>query len=416
MINKLKNTIYQLLRRSEKWTKTDMVYLSKGGFWLTLGQVISSLSAFMLALTFANFIPQEVYGAYKYIMSIIAILTIPTLTGMHLSVARDVARGFDASIFPAFKTKLKWGSISTAIGFIVAVYYFLNGNFALASSFLIAGIFIPTMNALLIYEALLSGKKLFKLSSIFSIYSQIAYTTILVTTLYLTNNIIIIILAYFSIITLTRLFFYKLSLKKIKINEKQSSSTVSYGKQMSGILILGTIAGNIDKMLLWHFLGAVPLAVYAMAQAPIAQISALLKQVNSLAYPKLASANNQELKQTLVPKLLKFFLLVILIVSAYVMLCPFFYKIFLPQYTESIRYSQYLAIALIFFPQKMLGLTMQAKAQKKAQIIVSTSSSTLRIILYLILLPLWGINGAIIAHLLPYALNTFTLSYFFKKL
>ena len=37
MINKIKNRIYNILRQSEKYTQTDMVYLAKGGFWLTLG-------------------------------------------------------------------------------------------------------------------------------------------------------------------------------------------------------------------------------------------------------------------------------------------------------------------------------------------------------------------------------------------
>ena len=47
MIDKIKNKTYKLLRKSEKYTKTDMVYLTKGGFWLTLGQIISSTSAFL---------------------------------------------------------------------------------------------------------------------------------------------------------------------------------------------------------------------------------------------------------------------------------------------------------------------------------------------------------------------------------
>ena len=69
MINFIKEKIYKLLRKSEKWTHTDMIYLAKGGFWLTLGQIISSVSSFALAVAFANFLPKEVYGNYKYIIS-----------------------------------------------------------------------------------------------------------------------------------------------------------------------------------------------------------------------------------------------------------------------------------------------------------------------------------------------------------
>jgi len=64
-IKKLKDKIYRLLRRSEKYFKTDMVYLAHGGFWLTLGQIISSAASFLLAIAFANLLPKETYGTYK---------------------------------------------------------------------------------------------------------------------------------------------------------------------------------------------------------------------------------------------------------------------------------------------------------------------------------------------------------------
>ena len=74
MIKKIKEKIYNLLRWSEKYTKTDMVYLAHGGFWLSFGQIISSLSSFLLAIAFANLLPKETYGNYKYILSIASIL------------------------------------------------------------------------------------------------------------------------------------------------------------------------------------------------------------------------------------------------------------------------------------------------------------------------------------------------------
>jgi hypothetical protein len=43
-MNQLKYKAYTFLRWSERHTKTDMIYLTKGGFWLTLAQVISSAS------------------------------------------------------------------------------------------------------------------------------------------------------------------------------------------------------------------------------------------------------------------------------------------------------------------------------------------------------------------------------------
>ena len=59
----LKQTIFRMLRWSERFTKTDMVYLAKGSFWMMAKQVGVSIISFGLAIAFANLLPQETYGA-----------------------------------------------------------------------------------------------------------------------------------------------------------------------------------------------------------------------------------------------------------------------------------------------------------------------------------------------------------------
>jgi len=69
MIERAKILTYKILRYSERYTQTDMVYFASGGFWLLLGQFISTISAFLLLIAFANFLPKEVFGTYQYILA-----------------------------------------------------------------------------------------------------------------------------------------------------------------------------------------------------------------------------------------------------------------------------------------------------------------------------------------------------------
>ena len=65
----LRNKTYQLLRKSEGFLKVDMVYLAKGNFWQVLGQVVNNALSLALIFVFANYLPKETYGLYRYILS-----------------------------------------------------------------------------------------------------------------------------------------------------------------------------------------------------------------------------------------------------------------------------------------------------------------------------------------------------------
>lgn len=44
MLHTLQHRIYKLLRWSQRYTRTDMVYLAKGGTWLSLAQGVATLA------------------------------------------------------------------------------------------------------------------------------------------------------------------------------------------------------------------------------------------------------------------------------------------------------------------------------------------------------------------------------------
>ena len=416
MIKYYKEKIYLILRWSEKFFKTDMVYLAKGGTWLSLGQITSSVAAFLLSIAFANLLPKETYGTYKYVLSLVSLLAIPTLPGMTSAIIRAVAKGHEGAFLPAIKTKIKWGLFSALASLTLALYYYLQGNNILAICFLIVAIFLPFMDALGMYNAYLSGKKMFGLNTWYNVSSQVASILLMIATIWFFKNIFLIIFTYFAANTFFNILILRATLKKHKPNNLDDKLTIAYGKNLSLITILGTISGSLDKILLFHYLGAGALATYAFAQAPINQSRSFFKTILTLAFPKIAASDNETIKKTLPPKMIKFFIFMAVCVIAYILLAPFLFGLLFPKYFEAIKYSQLFSLILLFFPQKLIGTALEAKAQTKALYFISISSSTLRILLYFILLPIYGIYGAIYANIIPYAWNTIIQIYFFKKL
>jgi O-antigen/teichoic acid export membrane protein len=399
-IERLKVKTHNFLRWTEQYTKTDMVYLAKGGFWLTLGQIVSSLSAFLLSLAFANLLPKETYGNYKYILSIVGILTIPTLSGMGTAITQAVARGYEGSLIPALKTKIRWGLLGGLASLILAGYYFYQDNTTLTISFLISAVFLPFMDSFGIYDALLQGKKLFDISTKYFIISQIIAIASLVTVLFFTQNLFLIIFTYFASWTLMRFIFLKLTLKNFPLNQNQDPSTISYGKHLSLMGIISTIANYLDRLLIFHYLGAAEVAIYSIAIAPPEQIKSFLSILDTLVFPKFSKKNINEIKSGIRDKFIKLVFLGVLIIGGYILIAPFLYKIFFPKYSESVFYSQLFALSMLNLPFFLFGATLKAKAKIKEQYIVNFIMPLLQIGLMTLFIVWQGILGLIISRII----------------
>ena len=406
----MKNKLYRILRRSEKYTKTDMAYLASGGFWLTFGQVISAAATFGLAIAFANLLPKETYGTYKFVLSIAGVLSVFALPGMMTSLTQAVARGFEGSTTPALRARLQWGTLGGLASLGVAGYYFVSGNLTLAVSFLIVAAFLPLMDAFGIYEGLLTGKKRFRELSTYSLAQKLVSVALMVGTMFATTNLSLILLSYFMPYAVLRYLFFRHTVKKYQQNASVDPEAVAYGKHLSLMSVVGPIANNLDKILLFHFLGAAPLAVYTIAIAPPEQLKGILKNINILALPKFSERSLGEIYAGMKNKVWKFGLLLIAVSLIYILIAPAIFRIFFPQYLESIPYSQVFSLSivavLLFLPLSVLQAHKRTKELYKFNI----ATAAFQTILYLVLVPLYGLWGAIAAWMIG---RIFNLGYSF---
>ncbi|MFY9457488.1 MAG: oligosaccharide flippase family protein [Candidatus Spechtbacterales bacterium] len=410
MLRNLKNKTYRFLRYAQKYTGTDNIYLLHGGFWLTLGQVISSLSAFLLAIAFANFLPKEAYGTYRYLLSIAGIIAIVALPGMTQAVIRAVAQGNEGSFMEGFKSKLRWGLLAAPISIAFASYYFINQDNILGFSFLLAALFLPVMDAFGHYHSLLHGKKLFGESTKYFSLTQVIATAALAATVLLTDNIFVILLAYFLGSTIPRLIFFLITLKKFPATQQKDPQTVTFGKHLSLLNLFGIGAANIDKILIFHYLGAVEVAIYVFATAVPDQMRMLLKNLPKLALPKFSQRSAGEIKSTLFRKILLVTLIMVPVVALYFLVAPYIYKFIFPQYTESIAFSQAFALMLLLggggLPSAALKSQMAVKQSYILDIFSGISQTLLMFVFVTLGYGIWGvIAGRLLAKFLTFALS-----------
>lgn len=415
-MGKLKNLIYKSLINTQKFTGTDNVYLATQGSYLTIGNIINTVASFLLAMAFSGLLPKEIYGQYRYILSIMTVIGICALPGMENAIIQTVARGFEGSFKKIVKTRFKWGILGSLASLCFAVYFLIIQNTPLSIAFLIAAIFFPIMQSMTSYLSYLTGKKLFGIQVKYSTLTQVLSTISIIITLFLTKSLIILVLVYFSSNTILGIYFLLKTIKKNPPNKKEDPNAISFGKHITAIKIIGTISEQLDRILLFNFLGAAQVAIYSFAELPTRQINSFLKNVRFLALPKLATRSREELRKTLLKKIGKASILILPMIIIYIIAAPYIYKIFFPQYLESVFYSQLFVIGLIAFPTTLITLSLEAKLMKKELYEFNIISSVIRIILLFILIPLLGILGVIIAQLTTRAFNIFLALFLFRKL
>lgn len=399
----LRSVVYRLLRASERYFKTDMVYLTKGGGWLGLGHFVSSLSGFLLAIAFANLLPQDIYGTYKFVLSIFGILTVATLPGINTYIVQSIARGKEGTLLPSIAAKIRWGILGSVGALLLAGYYYVNGNVPLSFSFSIVALFVPFLDTFSLYTSYLQSKKLFSEATRHFARNQIISLVVVTGTLFLSDNLFIILLSYFGSLTIVRLWSLLRVLKRFPPNTEKDTASISYGKHLSIISTVGNVAAYVDHLLLFHFIGAVGVAVYAFALAPIEQIRGLFKNIPPLAAPKFAERSIREINVLLGSRLSWLTVIGFFIAILYVLITPYLFRIFFPKYEESILISQALAFLIVLrLPLSLFSSAFQAQMAKipKSWLYWGVVPHVVLIGGLIILIQLYGIWGAVISRYL----------------
>lgn len=403
MMTKIFSLPIRLRYLIEGYTKTDISYLAHGGFWLFLGQVAATSSSFILAIAFANLLPAEVYGTYRYVLSFAGILAIPTLTGITGALTQAIARGLEGSYIPGLMLRLRWGVLGSLGSVGLALYYFTQGNNELGFAFALAAPFVPLIEIGSMYGAFLSGRKMFRESTLYFLLIRTAYVASLLIAIASTDNLYITLAAYFIPMTLVQFFLMYRLFTKYPPNDRSEPGTIRSGVHLSFNGIINQVGLYFDTVLLFHYLGPVGVAVYTFAAAPVRQIRDAYKNLPLLALPKLSVRSAQSINALMIERLIKLFGLGILIAVIYIITAPFIFSLLFPDYLESVFYSRILAIMLAFeLPLVFLGAAVQSRLNVTpgAWLYMRNIPSILFIGSVLVLTPLYGILGVIVSRFL----------------
>ena len=409
------NLLKKILNKSEEYIKTDMTYLVKGGFWIFLSHFVQISTGVIVTIALANLLPKESLGTYQFILSIAAIISVLTLSGLGTAITKAVAGGHDGVLRSGVRTKLRWSIGIVLASGATALYYYLNENVVLAYSFLIVGIFAPFIESFKLYENYLYGKEAFRDSVTLGAWRKPLPLVALLVTVYLTNDVLTLIFVYFASNAISFLAVYLAVIRKYQPPEKEHVETITLSKHLSVLRIVGHIGNHVDKILIWHFLGSAAVASFAIAQLSTRYSGVFLNGASTLALPKVSKRDLPTLQQTLPRKVWLFTLMMFFGAIGYIIIAHFAFPLIFPQYPESIMVSQALALGFLFIPRFIYSQVLIAHNQIGAQYTIGFSHTIIKALLLYTLLPIYGIWGAVYAILVSEFIQTLIVRIFFNK-
>jgi O-antigen/teichoic acid export membrane protein len=279
-------------------------------------------------------------------------------------------------------------------------YYFFNENMLLAIGSLLIAILGPFMQMSLLYGAFLEGKKDFRRMAIHGIILNAFAGVLVLGTMFITTNPIAFLGAYLLGNVIAGLLLCAVSYQLYKPKEKSPADLVSLSGHFSVMNILSTLSQQIDKLLVFHYLGAVQLAVYTFAIALPEQAKTFVNSIATIAFPKFAKQSIEDIKKNFWGRLWLFTSSLVLAALAYIFLAPFLFHTFFPTYPEAIVYSQIFALSLIFVSNSIPLALLEARAAKKELYVFNIAVPIFQIGSLVFLTAFYGLIGAIVARIL----------------
>lgn len=419
MTNNIKEKLNPLIQKLNKLTKVDVVYLAKGGFWINSTSAVSSIVSLILSILFARYVPKDIFGIYKYIISIASIAAAFSLTGMNVAVMKAVAQGHDGIFKKSIIEQLKWSWIQLLFMWSFSAYYFYQGNSTYGTTFLAISILSILSCVTNTYNAVLYGKKDFKTSAIYGITAS-GFNLFLMALIifYQSTSVFLLVSTYYAATAAANAYFCFKTYRRYKMNEQKEflASDITYGKHVSVMGAISTLAAQLDNVLVYHLLGPASLATYSFATVIPERIRVSFSFISAIAFPKIAKNKQSDLNNNLNNKVIQLIFTGLVISLFYALIAPFLFHWLFPQYNSSIVYSQVFSISLVAIALNISNTALLAKEKQKHLYFVNTIIPIIKIVLTVLGIWFFGIWGAIISRIASQIILLSTTTYFSKNI
>ncbi len=399
-MDRIKALAREKIERLGEFLGTDLIYITKSGFWMNANFIVSSLFGLLSSVLFARLVSKDVYGTYQFILALASMIAVVAPNNMSSAVLRAVAQGYEGDFEAATKFQLRWGIIATAVSGIVAIWYALNHNVTLSIALIFVAILMPATYAFNTWGAYVQGKKDYKRYFYFSTLNTFISYGGLLLTLVFSRNLLWIVFANIFFGFLGNLVLYFTVVKKMKPGPKTDPETIPYGVHLTVMGIPQGLVGQVDALIIFHYIGASALAVYSFATLFPERLAGGLKFISSIAFPRFSEHTEENVRRSLPKKIAMLSIFIAFIVICYSLIAPYLFDWLFPQYEASVAYTQVYSLSFFSIIASMVQAALVSQKKTRELYYSTVSFPFIKAALLFVLMYFYGIWGVIAAQLI----------------
>jgi O-antigen/teichoic acid export membrane protein len=380
-------------------------YFTKHGSWNMASNIAALGINIALSMTLAARLPQETFGLYKAVYSLIGILGIFTLSGVQNALLYSTAKTGGNFLPRASRLYLK---SAWPFGIALAAYAtytaYAGYGMAFTMTLILAGVGSVATTASGMYGYFLAGQQRFKEASAAAFTISLLQAMCTTGMLMLTKGLLPVVITHtFSGTALTAYYYWKIS-KEQSFESEAKNELMPSSVHFTGTNIISTIGNYGDKIIIFHVLGARQLALYGLADDMVAAGKGLIKSCMGIYSSRIARASYPRIMRSLPQDIAIALGSGLILYLIYFVTTPYIFSYFYGGYTAATEYVRLLAGILIFIiPITYIAQVFQSKNMLKSMYTSTTLTHITRIAAYSFGAYYAGITGILLSQVATYA-------------
>lgn len=359
---------------------------------------------------------QDEFGMYSFVIGVASTMTIFGFGGLKNAIMQSVARGHRGTYRKAVPLAFSGCMIGSFLILGLAYWFFKGHDFALASALIIAALCLPFYEGLSQWRNIKIGEERF--AAFFkqeTLWQFTMHATMVAVALLYPHNIALPVLVFLGVPAILNTIFTVKDLRSIKPEETDEPQSISYGLRTSFYAAFNTIAVNADKLFLFAFMSPTATAVFVAAERIPEVLRNIVQDAIAAYAPRFAreQAYTKELDKAL--RVVALVIGLSVFVFAFTLLPFVLTFIFGEIYAESIPYAQALCLSVAIGNASNIRFRyIRSKLDTVNFAKITILTSLLRLLMSAILIPFYGIAGAVASAFAYRVIMTLTVDWVIK--